>query len=223
MAGKMKRYLLLIIILALTLGTLVGCGRNESTAKIIAYLNEEQPINKRHMETLTAISKAIETITMEAEKHNPDDPSKTQLESIALPKPSAPNTVGKITVEGIVRSLTRPKTPPEPIIPSGLREALTSGINTLDLAIKQIDSEIIDYNKLIPPPEAMTYNGLIVAILLKELAINNDILSNYRSLLSNGYSDVVALDRVQKGNTERGRLWWLYKYELDELLKKAGK
>ena len=55
----MKRYLIPIIaILVLASGLVVGCGHNESTAKLIAYLDEGQPIIERHAETLRAINKA---------------------------------------------------------------------------------------------------------------------------------------------------------------------
>jgi hypothetical protein len=220
----MKPYLTpILIILVLISGTLVSCGQKESTAKLIAYLDEEQPISERHVVTLQATSEAMKTISLEAKKPSPDDPSKTQLEAIQLPKPPQPTGIQRITVEAIKEALQAPKTPPEPIIPSGLKEALTSGVNTLDWALERMKSEILDYRKLSPPTEAATYHGLTVEVLLKEQGIYNDIRSNYKSLLCYGYSDVEALDRVKKELTERERLWSLCKYEQDELFKKVGK
>lgn len=227
---SLKRYLIPIVVVLILSSSMVGCGQQEPkqaakqpNTELIAYFTEEQPIIERHNETLHAISKAIETISLEAEKPSPDDPSKTQLEAIELPKPPKPTGMKVITVEDILKALSAPKTPTEPIIPSGLREALTSGIHTLDWALERMDSEIRDYQRLNPPPEAKTYHGLTVEVLLKEQAIYNDIRSNYRSLLSYGYSDVEARNRVKKELTERERLWSLCKYEQDELFKKVGK
>ncbi len=181
----------MVVALILTLG-MVGCAQQESKqtvkqppSELITYIAKEKPISERHLETLQVISKAIKAISLEAEKPSLDNPSKTQIEAIELPKPSPPTSIQTLTVEALVRSLTGPKTPPELIIPSGLKEALTSGIDTLDWALEQMDSEIRDYQRLNPPPEAKTYHGLTVEVLLKEQAIYSNIRSNYISLLSN--------------------------------------
>ncbi len=220
----MKRYLIPIIaILVLASGLVVGCGHNESTAKLIAYLDEGQPIIERHAETLRAINKAIETISLEGKKPSPDDPSKTQLEAIELPKPVSASTIQRVTVDSILRALTAPKTQPEPIIPSGLKEALISGIDTLDWALERMDSEFKDYQILNPPPEAMTYHGLVAEVFLKERAMFDDIRTNFRSLLSYGYGDAEALHRFTESSVERDRLQSLFQVEWEEIARKLEK
>lgn len=224
----MKRYLILIlIILALTPGLVVGCGEKQSTAELITFLATEEPIIKRHNETLDTISKAMEAITLEAKKpatpkDEPSASSKTQLEAIEPPKPATnvPVSMYQLSTEEIIKALTTPAPKSEPTIPSGLKEALTSGVDTLDWALERMDSEIFDYKRLSPPPEARTYHGLTVEILLKERAIYNDFRSYYRSLLSYGYGDDEALDRAKKQSVERQRLWLLAQYELDDLIQR---
>ena len=120
----------IIIILVLTSGLVLGCGQNESTANLIAYLDEEQPIIERHAETLRVINKAIETISLEAKKSCPDDSLKTQLEAIELSKSPSATTMQRAIVESILQALATPEFTFEPIILSGLREALISGIDT---------------------------------------------------------------------------------------------
>ncbi len=221
----MKRYLIpIMIILVLVSGASAGCGQDEQTAKLITYLDREQLISERHIETLQAINNAMDAISSEAEKPSPDDPSKTQLEAIELPRGHTGNVTLKVaTAEDIIKALTTPKTTPEPIIPSGLKEVLTSGIDTLDWALERMEAEIRDYQSLNPPPEAATYHGLTVEAWLKQQAIYNDIRSNYRSLLSYGYSDVEALNRVEKELTEMDRLWSLAQHEWEEIVGKVGK
>ncbi len=225
----MKQHFILILmaILVLTSGLWVGCGQKRSTAELIVFLAAEEPIIKRHNETLDTISKAMEAITLEAKKPaTPKDESsassKTQLEAIEPPKPpgGAPVPLGSLTTEDIIKALKTPPPTPKPTIPSGLKEALTLGVDTLDGALERMDSEILDYKRLKPPPEARTYHGLIVEILLKEQAIYTQIHSNYSSLLSYGYADDKALDRVKKLSEERERLWLLAQYELDDLIQR---
>ncbi len=225
----MKRYLILILVATLVLasGLWIGCGQKETTAELIAFLATEEPIIERHAETVDAINKATEAITSEAEKPvTPKDESsassKTQMEAIEPPKPSGgvPVSIHSLSAEEIIRSLKTPIPTPKPTIPSGLKEALTSGVDTLDWALEQIDSEIVDYKRLNPPPEARVYHGLTVEILLKEQAIYNDIRSHYRSLLSYGYGDDEALDRVKKLSEEVSRLHLLVQYEWDDLIQR---
>ena len=89
-----KRYLIpIVIVLVLASGVLIGCSSvppSEPTptkTPIEIYLNQALPIIDRHNETLEAIDRAMEAIASEAEKPSADDPSKTQLEAIELPKP----------------------------------------------------------------------------------------------------------------------------------------
>lgn len=224
---SMRRYLVLIYLVIILIFTMAGCAQQnpktvkQPSAELIAYFDKEELIIERNSETLDAVSKAMEAITLEGDKPCPDDPSKTQLEAIEPGKPPEPIGMVRMTIEAIKQSLAAPRIL-EPIIPSGLKKALTSGVTTLDWALERLNAELLDHKGLNPPEEAMTYHGLMVEILLKEQA-NTYLRSNYVSLLTNGSVDSEALDRMQIELTEFERLRSLYEYELDKLSKKVGK
>ena len=104
-----------------------------------------------------------------------------------------------------------------------MKEALISGIDTLDWALERMDSEFKDYQILNPPPEAMTYHGLVAEVFLKERAMFDDIRTNFRSLLSYGYGDAEALHRFTESSVERDRLQSLFQVEWEEIARKLEK
>lgn len=194
---------------------LTSCGPPQPTPKEI-YLAEELPIIQRHNETLYRANKAMEAIASESEKpatskDKPSASSKTQMEAIETPEPphSVPVPLHILTREEVLRSFSTRPLPNKPTIPSGLKEALTSGVDTLDWALNRIDSEILDYKRLNPPSEVRTYHGLMVETWLKEQAIYTHMSSNYISLLSYGHADDKALDRLKRLSEERQILWLL--------------
>jgi hypothetical protein len=229
--GLMKRYLIPILLVLILASTILGCASHNSqpvkqttkpSAELITYFAKEELIIGRNSETLEAVNNSMEALSLEEDKPCPDNPSKTQLEAIEPGKPPKPIGMTGMTVEAIKESLSAPRVL-EPIIPSGLKQALTSGVATLDWALERLNAELLDHKGLNPPEEATTYHGLMVEILLKEQAINTYFRSNYVSLLTSGSVDVEALDRLKEELTEWERLWPLYVYEMDKLSKKVGK
>jgi hypothetical protein len=213
----MKRYLILILaILVLASGLATGCGFVETTpqkqsrveaAQLSAYITEELSITQRHRETFADVSKAIQAIYLEAKKPSPDDPSKTQSEAIDT-KPEKPPALSlqALTVEELLKAKPVTPKPAKPVIPSGLKAALISGIDTLDWALERVDSEILNYEKRSPPPEAKTYHRLMREVLLKERKAYNEYRSYYNSFLQHGKGDIEALTKASEYSMESVRL-----------------
>ncbi len=226
----MKQYLLYMVLVVILTSSMAGCSQqNPSTAtqttkqpstELITYYAKEELIIERNSETLEAVNNSMEALSLEEDKPCPDDPSKTQLEAIEPGKP--PKAIGMVagTKEMVIAALSAPRVL-EPSIPSGLKQALTSGVAALDWALERLDAELLDHVSLNPPIEATTYHGLMVEILLNEQAINSYFRSNYVSLLTNGCVDVEALNNIKVPLATSERLWPLYQYELDKLSKKV--
>ncbi|MBN2074781.1 MAG: hypothetical protein JW762_04445 [Dehalococcoidales bacterium] len=222
----MKRFLILILaILVLMSGATIGCGttpREQSESELEAYFAEELPITERRAETVTIVNKAIEEINLEFQKPVPDDPSKTQSETNET-DPEKPPSLGlkRMTIDALLNAEPYTPKPTEPVIPSDLKTALISGTETLEWALERVDAEILDYKQLNPPPEAITYRGLIIEVLLKQRKAYEELLTYYNSFLQDGKGDIKALARADEYREESQRFLSLAIHELSQLLEEV--
>ncbi len=99
-------------------------------------------------------------------------------------------------------------------------KALTNYVDTLDWALGRTDSVLLDFKKLIPPPEARTYHSLTIESLIKEQAGLGNMLSYYSSVLRYGFGDDEILDRANKQFLESQKLNLEAQYELQDLMQK---
>lgn len=216
----MKRILLMsVMLVALLLG---ACGAPATTptptprptpSPVSTYFLQGLPLMERHRETVEVVSKAIDTLNSEAGKPSRGDPSRTQSEAIDTPR-SYPISMSELTIEEIRELLmTRPK----PSIPDGLREALTTTVNTLEWGLRRVDSEIVDYGKLIPPPEAQHFHDLLVSYLRTERAVWDNLLSYNSSILSKGHGDEGELKWANMLSLQARILWLEASLALNEL------
>jgi hypothetical protein len=100
-------------------------------------------------------------------------------------------------------------------------KALTTYVDTLDWALSRVDSELLDFKKLIPPPEARTFHSLMIEGLTKEQDGLANTLSYYSSVLRYGFGDSEALNRGNDQLLEAQKIWLQVQYELQDLLQKA--
>ena len=227
----MKRYLIIAVILGsvgfgnLIYNTIATKEAPEPTSSptlspVSSYFLDMLLIIERHAETVEAVNNAIVAVNSAAEEPTPDDPSKTQMEAIETPTESVggiPVSMHQLTIEEILKALGTPPPTPKPVIPSGLQEALTSGVNTLEWALDQVDSEIVDCGKLAPPPEAQNFHDLVVSYLEKERAAWEKLLSYNSSILSEGYGDETELNSANMVSLEARLIWLEARLELEEL------
>lgn len=100
-------------------------------------------------------------------------------------------------------------------------KALTAYRDTLDGALNRVDSELLDFKKLIPPPEVRTFHSLMIEGLTKEQAGLTKQLSYYSSVLRYGFGDDKELDEGNALLLEAQRLWLQAQYELQDLIRKV--
>ena len=100
-------------------------------------------------------------------------------------------------------------------------ETLTTYKDTLDWALSRVDSELLDFKKLIPPPEARTFHSLMIEGLTKEQDGLANTLFYYSSVLRYGFGDSEALNRGNDQLLEAQRIWLQVQYELQDLLQKV--
>lgn len=99
-------------------------------------------------------------------------------------------------------------------------KALTNYKETLSWALSRVDSELADFKKLIPPPEARRFHSLVIDILIKEQDGLANLLSYYSAVLRYGSGDSAALNRGNNQLLEAQRLWQQAMYELADLQQK---
>ena len=100
--------------------------------------------------------------------------------------------------------------------------ALTAYRDTLDWALNRVDNELLDYKKLMPPPEARELHSLMIDGLLKEQAGLTKQLSYYSSVLRYGFGDDKELDDGNELLFEANKIWLQAQYEFQDLLEKVG-
>jgi len=100
-------------------------------------------------------------------------------------------------------------------------KALTTYVDTLDWALNRVDSELQDFKRLTPPPEARTFHSLMVDGLTKEQHGLTNLLSYYSSVLRYGVGDGKVLDAGNELLLEAQKIWLQAQYELQDLLQKA--
>ena len=93
-------------------------------------------------------------------------------------------------------------------------------VDTLEWALNRVDSELLDFKKLIPPPEARTFHSLMIDGLMKEQAALGDTLAYYSSVLLYGFGDDKALDNANTLMFEASNIWLQAQYELQDLMQK---
>ncbi len=98
--------------------------------------------------------------------------------------------------------------------------ALTAYRDTLDWALNRVDSELLDFKKLIPPEEARTFHSLMIEGLLKEQAGLTKQLSYYSAVLRYGFGNDKELDDGNALLAEAQKIWLQSQYELRDLLQK---
>lgn len=103
---------------------------------------------------------------------------------------------------------------------SEILETLRDYVDTLAWGLKRTDSDLLDYKKLTPPPEARTYHSLMIEILIKEQTALGDTLSYYSSVLRYGTGDAITLDRANQLFLEAQKLNLQAQYELRDLLER---
>ena len=101
-------------------------------------------------------------------------------------------------------------------------EALTTYVDTLDWALNRVDSELQDFKRLTPPPEARTFHSLMIEGLTKEQHGLTNLLSYYSSVLRYGVGDGEVLDAGNELLLEAQKIWLQVQYELQDLLQKAA-
>jgi len=97
-------------------------------------------------------------------------------------------------------------------------KAVTTYKDTLEWALKRVDSELLDFKKLIPPAEARAFHSLMIDGLTKEQAGLGDMLSYYSSVLRYGFGDDTALDNANTLMLEAQQIWLQAQYELQDLM-----
>lgn len=100
-------------------------------------------------------------------------------------------------------------------------EALLAYKETLDWALNRADSELADFKKLKPPPEAQTYHSLMIEALVKEQGALGDTLSYYSSVLRYGLGNDEALTRANNDFLEAQKIYLQAQYELQNLMQKV--
>lgn len=99
-------------------------------------------------------------------------------------------------------------------------KALTVYRDTLDWALNRVDDELLDYKKLMPPPEARQLRSLMIEGLLKEQAGLTKVLSYYSSVLSYGFGYDKELNDGDALLLEAQKIWLQAQYELQDLMQK---
>ncbi len=100
-------------------------------------------------------------------------------------------------------------------------KALTTYKNMLAWALTRVDSELLDFKKLVPPPEVRPFHSLMVEGLTKEQAGLTKQLSYYSSVLRYGFGDDKELDDGNALLLDAQELWLQAQYELQDLIRKV--
>ena len=103
-----------------------------------------------------------------------------------------------------------------------LLKALAAYRDTLEWALNRVDQELLDYRKLMPPPEARQLHSLMIEGLLKEQAGLTKVLSYYSSVLLYGFANDSELDDGNALLLEAQNTWLQAQYEFRDLLEKTG-
>lgn len=101
-------------------------------------------------------------------------------------------------------------------------KALTAYRDTLNEALNHVDSELLEFKKLIPPPEVRTFHSLMIEGLTKEQAGLTKQLSYYSSVLRYGFGDDKELEDGNELLFEANKIWLQAQYEFQDLLEKVG-
>jgi len=101
-------------------------------------------------------------------------------------------------------------------------EELTNYKNTLEWAVNYVDSTLLGFKKLTPPPEVRTYHSLMMEALTKEQYGLTKQLSYYSSVLLQGFGDDKELDDGNELLLEAQKIWLQAQYEFQDLLEQAG-
>ena len=101
-------------------------------------------------------------------------------------------------------------------------KALTDYRDTLEWAVSRVDSTLLDFKKLVPPPEVRTCHSLMIEALTKEQYGLTKQLSYYSSVLLQGFGDDKELDDGNELLLEAQKIWLQAQYEFQDLLEQAG-
>ena len=101
-----------------------------------------------------------------------------------------------------------------------LLKVLTIYRDTLEWALIRVDSELLDFKALTPPPQTRDLHTLIIDGLLKEQAGLTKLLSYYSSVLRYGFGDDKELDDGNRLLLDAQKTWLGAKYEMQDLIQK---
>ena len=102
-----------------------------------------------------------------------------------------------------------------------LIKAFTTYVNILDWALNRVDSELLDFKNLIPPPEVRTLHNMMIEGLTKEQAGLTKHLSYYSSVLHYGSGNDKELDDDNRLLLEAQEIWLQAQYEFQDLSQKS--
>jgi len=99
-------------------------------------------------------------------------------------------------------------------------KALTTYRDMLEWALIRVDSELLDFKALTPPPQARDFHTLMIDGLLKEQTGLTKLLSYYSSVLRYGFGDDKELEDGNRLLLEAQKSWLRAKYEMQDLMQK---
>ena len=134
-----------------------------------AYLGEIEGLLRTHADTEDQMTRAIIAVNKEEILSPPQSPgSSDPRATLFLPSREAATYAQRVSV------------------PQKLKDVLLPGIESLEQGISQIDSHIVAWERITPPPEARYYHDAILLYFKTQQASREQWLLHFKGVMSRG-------------------------------------